>query len=123
VRKGDAQEGVHEVEGFLCLEVEVLDHGARKLVRVVLVELDDLLEDVDVDRLEVVSRGRVGRTRDALGGWHQAGPVWSEWTLLGRRGWSVREGGRVKLVAKEWREGGALGEGLVGAYTQCVGSV
>lgn len=66
--RGDAQKGVHEVKGFLCLGVEVLNHGARELVRVVLVEIKDLLEDIDIDGLEAISRGRVGRTWDALGG-------------------------------------------------------
>jgi len=51
-------------------------------------------------------------------------PVWSEWTLLGRRGWSVREVEEEMMqVAKDWKEGVVLGEDLVGAYTLYVGNV
>jgi len=50
--------------------------------------------------------------------------VWSEWTLLGRRGWSVREVKKgMTEVAKDWKEELVLGEDLVGAYTLYVGNV
>lgn len=49
--RADAQESVHEVECFLCLRIKVLNHGAGELVRVILLEIDYLLEDIDIDRL------------------------------------------------------------------------
>lgn len=59
------EESVHEVECFLCLRIKVLNHGAGELVRVILLEIDYLLEDIDIDRRG--RRGVVGRVM-SLGG-------------------------------------------------------